>query len=243
MKAIYLDRFANPGDFVFTFSGNFETDKLEALIKKYIASLPTGEDKETYKDNDIRTPEKDVNNHFQRALETPKNTIYVNLIKDFKYNQENRIYGYVLSQLLSKRYLEEIREKEGGTYGVGVRASSMKRPVAEYRLSLQFDCDPEKAEKLKGIALSEIDQLLKGKIIEKELDEIKNNILKVRKENQDRLSYWHGKLNTYATEGEKGMSNDEYEAFIKSIDTKTVAKKAKKLLKNAVKVEVVMSPK
>ncbi len=242
MKQIYLDRFANPADFVFVFSGNFNVEKLETYIKKYIASLPTTDVKETYKDNGVRSPEKDVNNYFQRKLETPKNTVYVNLSKEAKYSQQDAIYSYVISELLSKRYLEEIREKEGGTYGVSVNSNLSKRPYQQFSLSLKFDCDPEKADKLKGIALDEIDQLTKGKIIEKDLEEIKSNILKERSEQIDKLGYWHGLLNTYAIEGKLGMNNAEYEKFIKSLNTKKIVKKAKNLLKDAVKVEVIMSP-
>ncbi len=242
MKQIYLDRFANPADFVFTFSGNFDVEKLESYIKKYIASLPTTDAKETYKDNGVRRPEKDVNNYFQRKLETPKNTVYVNLSKEAKYSQQDAIYSYVISKLLSKRYLEEIREKEGGTYGVSVNASLNKRPYQQFTLALQFDCDPEKADKLKGIALDEIDQLTKGEIVEKDLEEIKSNILKERSEQVNKLSYWHSLLNTYAIEDKLGMNDTEYENFIHSINAKKVVKKAKKLLKDAVKVEVIMSP-
>ncbi len=243
IKKIYLERFANPGDFVFTFSGNFEVEKLEAFIEKYIASLPVTDAKETYKDRGVRAPSTDVNNHFERELETSKATVYVNLNKEFDYNQKNRIYAYVINQILDKRYVEEIREKEGGTYGVGVRVSTKEHPIKELQLSLKFDCDPEKADKLKGIALKEIDELIKGRVLDKDLSEIKKNLLKRKKESIEKLGYWHGKLNDYALKGYVSMSDADYEKFVNSLSRKSVAKAAKKLLKDAVKVEVVMKDK
>jgi len=243
IKDVYMDRFANAADFVFTFTGNFDQKTIEAHIVKYIASLPTTDLKEKYVDNGVRAPKESVNNHFLRELETAKSTVYVNFHNKYSNNQKNNIYAQVISKLLAKRYLEEIREKEGGTYGVSVAAMPKERPYNEFQLAFKFDCDPEKADKLKGIALDEIDQLINGKVIESDLEEVKQNLLKNQKENTEKLRYWQLKLYNYAVDGDTGMSDYEYIKFIHSINAKTLVKKAKKFLKNAIKVEVVMSAK
>jgi zinc protease len=243
IKKVYKERFANPADFIFCFSGNFEVEKLEAFIEKYVASLPTTKVKEKYFDNGVRPPKKDVNNHFVRKLETKKATVYVNFHKKYKYNQKNNIYAYIISKLLDKRYMEEIREKEGGTYGIGVRVNTQEDPYKEFQLTFKFDCDPENSDKLKKIALDEIQQMINGKIVKSDLEDIKKSILKSKKEAIETLGYWTSKLSDYAFDGNTGMSDYEYVKFIYSINPKTVAKKAKKFLKNAVKVEVIMSTK
>lgn len=243
VNEIYKERFANPADFVFSIIGNFDQEILEEYLKKYIASLPTNESREDYKDNGVRKPKSDVTKHFLRELETAKSTVYVNLHKKTSYTEKNKMYAYVISQLLAKRYMKEIREKEGGTYGVSVKSNITKRPINEFQLKFQFDCDPDKVDKLKGIALNEIELLMNGKVIESELEEVKQNILKVKKEGIEKFNYWYRMLTVYATEGETGMNDYEYSRFINSIDSKSVAKQAKKFLKNSIKVEVVMSPK
>jgi zinc protease len=148
---------------------------------------------------------------------------------------------YIISQLLSKRYLEEIREKEGGTYGVGVRSVTKIRPTEEVQLSLKFDCDPEKADKLKGIALNEIKSLLNGKVIEEDLEEVKKNLMKVRNEQIEKLNFWHSSLINYVKENKFKMNTEEYLEFVKSTDTNTIIKKANEFLKDAVKIEVIMT--
>jgi len=240
VNEVYKSRFNNAGDFVFTISGDFKTKELDKLIETYIATLPVSGEKEKFADNGVRAPKKAVKNHFAKKMNTPKASVYVNLHNKYKYNQENNIYGYVISQLLSKRYLEEIREKEGGTYGVGVRPSFKEYPYQELQLALNFDCDPEKAEKLKGIALAEIQTIIDGKVIESDLEDIKKNILKSRAERVASLGFWHSELTDYALENELMMTSDEYTKFIESINAKQVVKKAKKFFKKAVKVEVVM---
>ncbi len=243
IKEIYNKRFGNPGDFTFVISGDFEPKQLDTLLETYIASLPVKEGKEKYIDHKIKPPKKDVVNHFELPMDTKKSTVYVNLHKEYTYSVEDEIYLYVISRLLSKRYLDEIREKEGGTYGVGVSSSFKDHPYDELRLRFAFDCDPEKADRLKKIALAEIDKLLDGIINEEDLEEIKQNINKSGEERLNNLGYWHGKLSDYAIEGEMPILSDEVERLVKQMNSKTVTEKVNKLLKKTKRVELVMSSK
>ncbi len=242
MKNIYQERFKNPGDFFFVISGNFDEGTLNTYIEKYIASLKASPENETYIDRGIRPPAQQTSVHFKREMATPKASVYVAYAKEDKYSEKGDIYMDVISKLLSKRYIDEIREKEGGTYGVGVRASMEKRPYENARLRLMFDCDAEKMEKLKGIALDEIEKLQKGVIDETDLKEAKQNLLKERGEKVQKLSFWHNRLLHYGTDNEFLMTDKEYEDFVNSIDAKTITKVAKKFFKKAVKIEVVMTP-
>ncbi len=243
MKTIYQQRFNNPGDFFFVISGNFDEAKLNSYIEKYIASLKASPENETYTDRGVRPPAKETTVHFQREMATPKASVYVAFAKEDKYSEKGAIYLDVISKLLSKKYIDEIREKEGGTYGVGVRASMEKRPYENARLRLMFDCDAEKMEKLKGIALNEIEKLKIGAIDETDLSEAKQNLLKERGEKVQKLSFWHNRLLHYGTDNEFLMTDKEYEDFVNSINAKTITKVAKKFFKDATKIEVVMTPK
>lgn len=243
LTKIYKERFNNAGDFQIIISGNFDEALLKTYLEKYIASIPATPSNETYQDRGVRPPSKDVNNYFKREMGTPKATVYVSFNKKGKYSEQNSIYMTVVGKLLGKRYLEEIREKEGGTYGVGVRALFKKRPYQASRLFFSFDCEAGKEQKLKALALAEIDKLLKGEVNKTELTEVKKNLLKERAQNIENLGFWHSNLRYFAVNGTFLMNDKEYKDFVESIDAKAVAKKAKEFLKKAVKVEVVMTAK
>lgn len=242
MKQIYKERFNNPGDFFFVISGNFDETKLNNYIEKYIASLKASPVNESYTDRGIRPPEKETKVHFQREMATPKASVYVSFTKKDTYSEKGDIYLDVISKLLSKKYIDEIREKEGGTYGVGVRASMEKHPYENARLFLMFDCDAEKMEKLKSIALDEIEKLKNGIIDETDLSETKQNLLKERDEKVQQLAFWHNRLLHYGTDNELLMTDKEYKDFVNSINAKTITKVAKKFFKNATKIEIIMTP-
>ncbi len=241
IKRVNEERFADPSDFTFVFSGNYDEALIKDLIKKYIASLETSGTKEKFVDQGIRSPKVDTDNHFTKEMTVDKATVYVDLSKETKYSTENSIYMYVIGKLLDKRYLEVIREKEGGTYGVGVSGSFKDDPYDLAQIRLKFDCDAANADKLKTIALHEIDQIKNGEIIADELEEIKSNLKKVRAEDLEKLSFWHGRLIAYG-KGKEKMSTEAYLQFVDKLSTKRVAKKAKKLLSGTTKVEVVMTP-
>ena len=243
MKKIYQEQFKNPGDFFFVISGNFDEAKLNTYLEKYIASLKATPENETYIDRGIRPPSKETIVRFTREMGTPKASVYVAFAKEDKYSEKNDIYMDVISKLLSKKYIDEIREKEGGSYGVGVRASMEKRPYENARLYLIFDCDAPKMEKLKGIALNEIEKLQKGEIDETDLQEAKQNLLKERGEQVQKLSFWHDRLLHYGTDNEFLMNDKEFEDFVNSINAKTITKVAKNFFGKATKIEVVMLPK
>ena len=67
---IWKERFANPGQFVYYFVGNFDESSLRPLIEKYIASLPKGK-AEIWKEVPSYV-NGNVVNKFTRKSETPK---------------------------------------------------------------------------------------------------------------------------------------------------------------------------
>jgi zinc protease len=243
MKRVYQERFVDASDFTFVFVGNIDIAKAKPMIETYLGSIKDIDRKENWKDNGVDYPNKDTYNHFSREMETPKTTIHIDLHGDIKYSRENRIMMSVVSELLDKRYTDVIREQEGGTYGVGVRAYVDKMPREEYNLIVRFDTDPAKADKLKGIVYDEIQALYTKGVKEDDLLEAKENFIKEYQENLRKNGYWINAINRYYTYGESMMALEDYEKMINSISKDKVEKFAKKYFTKPGKVEVVMSPK
>ena len=152
IKRIYKERFVDANNFTFVFVGNIEVETFKPLVETYLASLPNVKNDETFKDNGVRAPKKTVERVITKKLEVPKSTVSINYSGEFDYDDYfKRINAKVISHVLELRFTEVIREKEGGTYGVRVRLSTIKYPWENYKLKIQFDCDNEKAKKLKKL--------------------------------------------------------------------------------------------
>jgi len=243
MQRVYNERFNDAGDFTFVFVGNIKADDVKVLIEKYIGGIKSKNKIENWKDTEVNYPKKDTYKAFQKEMKTPKTTIYITLHgNDLIYNAENRIYLNVVSELLNKRYTDIIREDEGGTYGVRVDGSVSKYPKEEYALTISFDTNPEKAEMLKNIVYAEIEKLIKEGVKLDDLEEAKNNIIKVREENLRKNNYWSGAIMHYYKYNETIVVPAAVEDIVIGISPVKVKEFAKKYLSNTGKIEVVMSP-
>jgi zinc protease len=241
-KKIYLDRFKDASDFTFLFVGTIDEEKHLPLIRKYIGNISSEERKENWVDRKVRMAEGKTQNIFEREMQVPKTTVYLGVKNEMEYNLETRMYTRVVAELLSKRYMETIREQEGGTYGVSVSPSIGKRPYEHVGISIHFDCGPEKQKRLRELVYQEIDAIVKT-VNETDLDEIKKNYIKNRAEAEKENSFWLSVINGSLMNNEPITNTKEYNELVKSINSKKVKEFAKKLFKKYDSVEVVMNPK
>ncbi|MCL2028213.1 MAG: insulinase family protein, partial [Bacteroidales bacterium] len=156
---LYNDRFKDMSDFTFTFVGNIEEETFIPLMEQYIASLPNLNRKESHKDNNVRPLIGIRQAHFNREMQTVKTSIVKAYTGDADYTPENVLRFQMLNQILDLIFTEEIREKEGGTYGVGVRITLERYPIGNFTTLIMFDTDPELAENLLSIVYRELEKL------------------------------------------------------------------------------------
>lgn len=243
IKNIYLERFQNPADFEFFIVGDVNIDTLRPLIATYIASLPTNEIKETWKDNTADWLSNTIDKDVFLKIEDPKSSVRVSYKNDIEYSIKNSLLARTLGDVLGLRYMETLREDEGGTYGANALGNVTKRPVEKANLWVQFDCNPDKVEKLVTIVHNEIKKIAQGAISEEDLSKIKTNFLKEYKQQKDYNRHDMKVLKTFYREGYDIDNPENFEDIVNNITKKDLATFTKKLLKNADKYEIVIKPK
>ena len=241
-KQIYKERFSNASDFTFIFVGNVDEKEHLPLIRKYIGSITSETHKENWVDHKIRMPKGVSQNIFEREMQVPKTTVHVQVNNKVEYNLETRIYVNIISELLSKRYMETIREQEGGTYGVSVGPSIARRPYEHCDISINFDCDPEKQEKLRQLVHQEL-EAINNTVSEDDLVEIKKNYIKNREQSEKTNVFWLQVIHGSLTNNEPVTNTEGYNKLVNDIDANKIKKFANKLFKDYNLVEVVMNPK
>ena len=191
MKYIFSERFGDPSGFNFYFVGNIDPETARPLFEKYLGGLPEIRREETFVDHNIEPPAGRVSKRLERQMEVPKATVFIGYTGDFDYDDYlDRLSLTALCDILDVRYVETVREEEGGTYGVAVYPSQSHYPDEEYTVRIMFDCDPVNAEHLKGIIYREIEILKTEGPKIKDLNGVKENKLKKHKENLKENRYW-----------------------------------------------------
>jgi zinc protease len=236
---IYKERFANAGDFVFTFVGNVTPETLKPLVEQYIASLPGTKKKENYRDVRMYMPKGIVANYFDKEMEVQKTTVAITLSGDMDFTPENNIYMDVFEQILDIVYTESIREEEGGTYGVSTQGEVSPYPYGHFSLLLFFDTNADMRDKLIGKIHEGIVGIAENGPRETDVNKVKEYMLKQHTENLRDNNYWLGILDRYSFFGIDNLS--DYESIVNGITPASVQTFVQKLIAPNNQVEVVMT--
>ncbi len=242
MEAIYKERFNNAADFTFFIVGDIEKEAAKQMAAKYLGAIKSNDTKENWVDNNVNGPKGLTQKTIPVKLSEPKANVQIFYNGKLDYTPENRLGMSFISAILRLRYTESIREKEGGTYGVGVRASTNKFPHAEGDVAIQFDCDPERASDLIPLVYAEIDKMIKSGVSTDDLEKTRKNILKSRAESKENNSYWMNNIYSYYVYGTNMALAENYEDIVENMSSKDIQKLAKKFFKKADKIEVVFVP-
>ena len=238
---IFRQRFSNPADFTVILIGNIEdNDQFRNLIATWIGGIPATGAKEKFVDNGIRSPKGVVKNYFEREMQTNTASNRIEYTGKLKYNQKNRLVMNIIGELLSTRYLESIREKEGGSYGVGCAGYIQNIPTTTAKLLMQFDTDPEKQVKLMGIIHKEVMDIIANGPIMEDFNKIKESMLKEYEVNVTTNKYWMSALTRYY---QYNFDSTDFVDVLNSITPKDIQNTLKKLVAQGNVVEVVMLPK
>jgi zinc protease len=239
---IYRERIKNAGDFTFIFVGNIPNSALE-VIQKYIGNIQSNPSlKENYVDHHIEPKKGKTEVHFKRPMEVAKTTVYLNLAGTIEYSKENALSMYVIGEILSKRFLQTIREEEGGSYSVNVGGNLELIPKPSFSLALTFDCNPDKEEKLMQIVWKELNDLKSNPVNANDLEDIKKALLKNREESLKTNSFWNNTLYNNSLNQIPFLQDEEYKNLISKINQKTIQQFSKHVLDSSSSVEVIMSP-
>ena len=152
----------------------------------------------------------------------------------------NRVNVTALGNILSIRYIESIREKEGGSYGVGVRGGMNNTPVDEATLLMQFDCDNLKQDRLISIVYSEINEIVAKGPRADDFQKVKENMLKKYKEDIEQNSWWSAALGRYYQDKLNLVS--DYKAAVEAMTPESIQAALKTIVSQANVIEVVMKP-
>jgi zinc protease len=243
MEAIYKDRFADAGDFTFFIVGNVAEDTAKIMAEKYIGSMTNLPRTETWTDRDVHGPKGKTTREIEIPLQVKKATVIINFDAKMPYSPEQNLLLNIFRNILTLRYTDEIREKEGGTYGVRVSASSEKFPKEEKALQLMFDTDPEKAEYLKSIIYREINKIADDGPAAEDLDKAIKNLQKDREQSKSHNNYWLNALTTYYDYGYDPASPENFEDILSKMTASQVQDFAKSLVAKSDVVDVIFKPK
>lgn len=232
------ERFANAADFEFIFTGNIDEATFIPMVEQYIASLPAKGKKENFKDFGGSPLNGARENVFTREMETPMATVFLADNGKVTYDLKNKLTYSIADQVLDILMTEEIREKEGGTYGVSVSASLNNLPNPKVVMQIFYQTDPDKYEYLNKRIDEIVNQFAKEGPSAENMAKVKEYMVKKHKENLRENNYFNNILSEYLDNGIDACTG--YEDILNSITANDVRAAIADLLKQGNSAKVIM---
>ena len=227
--AKYQERFADAGDFNFYFVGNIDERKLAEYAMKYIGSLPGKNSKEMYKVNDYR-PMTGSHTKVVEKGKDPKSTVRIIYQGETDYDEQEALAFKSLGEIVGIKLTEKLREEEGGVYSSSTRGNISKMPYGSYSFTISFPCAPENVEKLKNIAIAEVENIVKNGPTEEDLSKTKKSQIISHNENLKRNRYWLNLIKNVDYMNNDPSDDINFESRVNSLTEKDIQKVAEKYL-------------
>src|SRR5471030_831351 len=154
--AFYKARFADASDFTFVFVGSFTPETIKPLVESYIASLPATHAHDTWRDRGIAPPPGVVEKTIEKGI-APKTEVAIVFSGPFEYDDAHRLALSTMTLVLESRLFETIRQQLGGTYSITATPDTERFPRPEYRVRIEWTCDPARTAALVARVFEEIE--------------------------------------------------------------------------------------
>lgn len=238
---IYTDRIKDASDFKFFFVGSFKIDEILPMLQVYIGGLPSVYRKETFRDVEPRLVD-----HLDVKLplnSEPQSMVMMYFDGSFEWSDSERLLFQIMMQTMNIKLREQMREEQGGVYGVSFMESLNKIPRQEYSISANWGCAPEKVDTLTQTLFGEMQRIKKVGPTEVDLAKVKETLIKDYEKNIKQNGFWLSALQNLYLNGTGIRTLDEYTKIVEAVTIEDVKRIANKYLDESKYVRGVLMPK
>ena len=215
---IWRDRFADASDFWFFLVGSFDLETIRPMVEHWIASLPATDRGESWRDVGPKPPVGVHRFEVRRGIE-PKASVRLVFTGDATWNRIERYAMWSMTQALSIRLREVLREDLGGVYGVGVSGSISRWPNERYSTYVSFGCDPERVDELIAAARAEIDVFRADGPPQAVVDKVHESQIRGRETSLEENGWWTGTLQSQFINGLDPLDILRFEELLSQLTT------------------------
>ncbi len=155
---VFADRFADASDFIFVFSGDFDTDDVTDLAQRYLGTLASTDSFEAYVDRTADEPEGIVEETVEAGQDDQGNVAML-----FSVEREIDLRTEIITELtgaiVTQRLTDRIREELAATYSPVAILQPSIEPDEELIAFLQISGDPERLDEIIDAVIADVGDL------------------------------------------------------------------------------------
>ncbi len=220
--------------------GDVNPETLKPMVEKYVGSLPKGKKATTWVDQNMDIVKGKVENVFEVDMQTPKSTVLQVWSADLPYSYQTSVAMEAISYILDMRYVNSLREEEGGTYGASTVGQLNRRPKQQALVQVYFDCKPALCDKLRSLAIQGFKDLAENGPTDEEVNMARLNLQKNIPESRQRNNWWKDGIELHELYGED--RDTAYEAAVNALSKESIVETINAIIAQDNFVELVMKP-
>jgi zinc protease len=193
---IYQQRFADASDFTFVFVGAMEMEKFKNFLTHYLASLPTHNSVENFKNVFHDTPKQAIKKTFYKGKED-KSNIVLKMNGDFEYNRKNIYLTQALVKVLNYRLIDKLREEKAEVYSPHGYISVYQYPKSEYVSGISLGSKPSNVANLIKTVKNIVHDLQTTLPSDEDMQKIKEADTRQYEINLKENNYWMNQIENY----------------------------------------------
>jgi zinc protease len=241
--AFYKARFADASNFTFVFVGSFTLETMRPLVERYIASLPATHSGETWRDLGVKPPSEVIETTVRKGI-APKSEVAIAFTGPFEFTPSSQLALQTVTVLLQSRLSDAIREQLGATYAISADSETSRYPRPEYRVSIDWTCDPAQVDSLVQRVFQEVAAVRDTPLTADQMDRIRSYLLRELDRSSQDNGYLLSQILRRYESGEP-LDRDvvsQRTAEIRALTTDAVSRAAARYLDPAHYVRVTLMP-
>lgn len=239
--AFYKARFANAANFTFIFVGSFTPDAMRPLVETYLTSLPATAARESWRDLGITAPRGIVETTVRKGIE-PKAEVSIIFSGPFEYDDSHKLALRTMVLLLQARLNDAIREDLGATYSITADSQTAKHPRGEFRVRINWTCDPARVESLVQRVFEEMGRVKATVLTEDQMARVREVLVREFEKDSEENGYLLNQLVRRYEDGEADAAGTSPLPAIAALDGRAIQRAAEQYLDSANYVKVVRLP-
>lgn len=241
MMAVYRARFSSAYGMTFFMVGNFDVEKVKPLLQTYLGSLPTPEINIKLIDHGLR-PHAGIVKKDVYAGKEAQSMVTLQMHGEAIMSAADRLHFSAMVEVLQLRLTAKLREEMGAVYSPRVSGVIKRIPYQGHSVLLGLPGDPQKVDQLVSTSFALIEQLKAAPASEEELNKVKENWLKNRREALKTNQFWLSALSNAHLYQDDPTEMFAFEDQVKKLNVNDVQAAAKTYLDMRNYIQLIMYP-
>jgi zinc protease len=238
--AMYKERFGNASGLSFTLVGSFTAAEVKPALARYLGGLPSTKRETRFRDIGVRYPTGRIDRVLRKG--SGNSALAIAYPGQRAYSPVQKMHLNALTEVLTLRVIDRVREELGSAYSPGVESRFVKVPVGEYALRISIGCTIADMPKIENAVDGIIKELQDSGPTAAELEKVTRTWLNEHEARTKTNAYWAGRLRSRSIDAEAADEDADYVARVKALTIADVQAAARTFTSGKNRVRMALLP-